>query len=443
MTRRDLLSLTGCWMSAAALNSGQSSSGVVVPDSRDADITLRIGEVTVELAPRRSVKTLAYNGETPGPVLRATEGKPVVVDVWNDTGEHEMVHWHGFHIPSDVDGAHEEGTPPVPPHDHRRYVFTPRPAGTRWYHSHGAAGRNLRKSTYSGQFGLFIVEPQSDPGRYDLEIPIILHEWEPYFDQDMDVAYKLFSISGKMLGAGEPIRVRMGQHVLFRILNASATLTHRIHLAGHVFKIVALDGNVVPASSLVPLVELGPAERVDAIVEMNHPGNWILGEVRDKQRVGGMGVVVEYAYEQTAPQWVAPPEFTWDYTAFGGHAAALEPDGRFPLIFKAGSGHKWTINGKSYPHTNPMVVKANRRYRLVFDNQSAEAHPMHLHRHTFEITRFDNKPTSGVLKDVVVVPPWRQVEVDVTAVNPGPTLFHCHQQYHMDLGFMAMMQYSD
>ena len=445
MTRRDLLSLTGGWMSAAALDSGQSSPNVVVPgvDARDADITLRIGEITVELAPQHTVKTLAYNGQTPGPVLRATEGKPVVVDVWNDTGEPEMVHWHGFHIPSDVDGAHEEGTPPVPPHDHRRYVFTPRPAGTRWYHSHGTAGRNLRKTTYSGQFGLFLVMPQSDPGRYDLEVPIILHEWEPHFDQDMDVAYKLFSINGKMLGAGEPIRVRQGQQVLFRILNASATWTHRIALAGHAFKIVALDGNNVPVSSAVPVIELGPAERVDAMVEMNHPGIWILGEVQDKQRVGGMGVVVEYAGEQTAPRWVAPPAVPWDYTVFGGHAAAPEPDGRFPLIFKAGSGHKWTINGKSYPHTSPMVVKANRRYRLVFDNQSSEAHPMHLHRHTFEITRFDNKPTSGVLKDVVVVPAWRQVEVDVTAVNPGPTLFHCHQQYHMDFGFMGMMQYSD
>ena len=42
----------------------------------------------------------------------------------------------------------------------------------------------------------------------------------------------------------------------------------------------------------------------------------------------------------------------------------------------------------------------------------------------------------------MVVPAWRQVEVDVVTANPGPTLFHCHQQFHMDFGFMAMMQYS-
>jgi FtsP/CotA-like multicopper oxidase with cupredoxin domain len=107
------------------------------------------------------------------------------------------------------------------------------------------------------------------------------------------------------------------------------------------------------------------------------------------------------------------------------------------------STHHWTINGKSFPKTSPILVKANRRYRLIFDNQSAEPHPVHLHRHTFELIRVAGKPTGGILKDVVVVPAWKEVEVDVTAANPGPTLFHCHQQFHMDSGFMAMMLYTD
>jgi len=296
---------------------------------------LRIGEVTIEPAPRRFVRTVAYNGQSPGPVLRAKEGKPLTVEVWNDTSEPEMVHWHGLHIPSDVDGALDEGTPAVAAHDHRQYMFTPRPAGTRWYHSHGKAGKNLRKTTYSGQLGLFIVEPQNDPGRYDLEVPIILHEWDPYFDQDMDVAYKLFSINGKVLGAAEPIRVRPSQRVLFRILNASATLTHRIALAGHSFHIVALDGNAVPVAHVVPVIELGPGERVDAIVEMNNPGIWIFGEVQDRQRADGMGVVVEYAGARHIPRWTPPSTFAWDYTVFGEKSSAPEPDGRFRLIFKA------------------------------------------------------------------------------------------------------------
>jgi FtsP/CotA-like multicopper oxidase with cupredoxin domain len=78
---------------------------------------------------------------------------------------------------------------------------------------------------------------------------------------------------------------------------------------------------------------------------------------------------------------------------------------------------------------------------LRFDNQSDDAHPVHLHRHSFELTKFAGKPTSGVIKDVVVVPARAQVEADFVADNPGPSLFHCHNQMHMDYGFVTMVQY--
>ena len=117
-----------------------------------------------------------------------------------------------------------------------------------------------------------------------------------------------------------------------------------------------------------------------------------------------------------------------------------------PLVFRSKfAGNRWvqhwTINGKSSPKTDPIRVRANHRYRLRFDNQSDEAHPVHLHRHSFELTKFAGKPTAGVLKDVVMVPARKQVEVDFVADNPGPSLFHCHQQLHMDFGFMTMLRY--
>ena len=100
------------------------------------------------------------------------------------------------------------------------------------------------------------------------------------------------------------------------------------------------------------------------------------------------------------------------------------------------------INGKSYPKTDPIVVQPNKRYRWVLDNQSADPHPVHLHRHTFELVRVVDTPTSGVWKDVVVVPPWKQVEIDVPTTQPGLTLLHCHQQFHMDMGFMTLLRYA-
>ena len=102
----------------------------------------------------------------------------------------------------------------------------------------------------------------------------------------------------------------------------------------------------------------------------------------------------------------------------------------------------WTINNKSWPDIEPLTVQSGKRYRMVFRNGSGDQHPIHLHRHTFEVTRIGSRQTSGLMKDVVNVMPLDTVEVDFVANNPGDTLWHCHQQLHMDYGFMQLIKYS-
>lgn len=451
MTRRDFLA------SATAL----AASPALAQDAASDVFKLRLAPLTLDLGKKRTVRTIAYNGQVPGPLFRWKQGQRVTVEVTNDTAEADLVHWHGFHIPPEVDGAMEEGTPMVGARAARQYSFNVTPAGTRWYHSHVMGGRNYQRGTYTGQFGVVIVESAHEPGGYDQDVPIVLHEWEPSLLED-EVAYKLYTINGRLLGGGEPVRVKAGQKVLFRIVNASATMMHRIALPGHSLTVVALDGNPVPTPRMVPVVELGPAERVDCIVEMTSPGIWVLGETNDAQRNAGMGIVIEYAGAQGAPQWLHMPDYEWDYTVFGTpqpavpapagrsgqlltrppETAAKGPDAVLPLQFKSVGAHSWTINGKSWPNTDPIVVKAGGRYRLILDNQSSMAHPVHLHRHTFEVTKFAGKPAGGLFKDVVMVPGWKEVEVDLVASNPGPSLFHCHNQFHMEEGFMALLKYA-
>ncbi|HLI84316.1 MAG TPA: hypothetical protein VKV17_10385 [Bryobacteraceae bacterium] len=112
--------------------------------------------------------------------------------------------------------------------------------------------------------------------------------------------------------------MREGQRVLFRILNADATSQLNLALPGHKFEVIALDGNPVPTPAKGELLTIAVAERVDAIVEMNQPGVWVLGLTRDQDRQIGMGVVVEYANRTGEPQWKAPDKsVVWDYTVFG------------------------------------------------------------------------------------------------------------------------------
>jgi FtsP/CotA-like multicopper oxidase with cupredoxin domain len=492
MDRRDFLKTASLSALAAGLLPAADALGHQATDAASgtapavsitkADHTLRIAPGILELAPEKFVSTTLYNGAFPGPLLRFKQGRPTSVDIFNDTDHPEQVHWHGQHLPDSVDGADEERTPPVPAHGHRREVFTPTPAGLRFYHTHVRAGMDLGLGLYTGLAGPVYIEPAHDPGAYDREAFLTLKEFQPYLtrlDDDTpfmqpegmeldlvtlaahadpnagavppgyELAYAAFAINGKALGHGEPIRVKRGERLLLHVINASATENRSLALPGHTFRVVALDGNPVPHPAEVPVLWLGAAERISAIVEMNHPGMWVLGDTVDADRAGGMGIVVEYAGATGDAQWQAPTAFKWDYRRFADPRRRLpRPDEVIDLLITARQSAAdgfdvYAINGVPYDwKTMPVTrkLRLGRRYRLRLRNASGDIHPLHLHRHTFELTRVHGSPTAGVLKDVVLVPPFQTTEVDFTADQPGLTLFHCHMQQHMDYGFMALFE---
>jgi FtsP/CotA-like multicopper oxidase with cupredoxin domain len=454
-----------------------------------ADYTLTIATNPIEIAPNKILAVTTYNGQFPGPLLRFKEGQQVTIDIHNETDTPEQLHWHGQLVPVDIDGSAEEGTPFIPAHGSRRITFTPRPAGFRFYHTHVRAGASLSAGQYSGLVGPVYIEPKDNPGGYDQEIFLTLKEFQPTLSRGGDMAqdflspatisqvlkergesamktsldqgnphgfevgYDSFTINGKMLGHGEPVRVRQGQRVLFHVLNGSATEIRSLALPGHTFTIVAMDGNPLPKPVRVPLLWLGTAERISATVEMNHPGVWILGDLADDDRAHGMGIVVEYAGFKGRGQWIAPQPFRWNYTHFGSSGpVAPDPHETIDMVFEKENAafegfNLWTINGKSYPTNHTMAAPTRhllegKRYRLRMRNASDDIHPIHLHRHTFEVTRYAGLPITGLMKDVVMVGGYQEVEIDFVANNPGATLFHCHQQLHMDFGFMSLFDYA-
>lgn len=470
----------------ATMSQGQSS--VAVANSEPANYTLRIKTSPVEIAKNRILSLTTYNGQFPGPLLRLKEGQLAIVDVYNETDVPEQLHWHGQMIPVEVDGAAEEGTPFIPAHGKRRIVFTPKPVGFRFYHTHNRAGADLYAGQYSGEVGPVYIEPKHEPGNYDREVFLVLKEFEPTFSRGGDMAmnflspatkvkeleeqgesamkaslakgmphgyevgYGSFTINGRMLHHGEPIRVKQGERVLFHILNGSATEIRSLALPGHSFQVVALDGNPVPKPASIPVLWLGTAERISAIVQMNHPGVWIMGDTADDDRRHGMGIVVEYAGHSGDPQWVAPPRFHWTYTRFAKPGArATPPDDTFEMTFAKDNAaeegfNRWTVNGVAYPMGNETApalfhLKQGKRYRIHMRNASDDIHPIHLHRHSFELTSLAGIPSAGILKDVVMLGGYQEAAVDFVADNPGLTLFHCHQQLHMDFGFMALFDY--
>jgi len=490
LSRREFVSRVGVGIGVASANRFASAflGSMFSAEDQVADYTLHIKASPIEIAPKRIISAITYNGQCPGPLLRFKEGRPVTVDIYNETDAPEQLHWHGQKVAVDVDGSAEEGTPFIPAHGKRRIAFTPNPAGFRSYHTHNRAGANLAAGQYGGEVGPVYIEPAQEPDRYDREVFLVLKEFEPTFSRGGDmpqdflfpaepnkqlkeigessmkaslakgmphgyeVGYRSFTINGRMLGHGEPIRVKQGERVLFHVLNGSATEIRSLALPGHSFQMLALDGNPVPNPANVPVLWIGTAERVSALVHMNHPGVWILGDLDDGDRGHGMGIVVEYAGRTGKPQWIAPPAFKWNYRRFAKPGATAPPaDETIEMTFAKDNAaeegfNRWTINGVSYPMTNEPApaafhLKQGKRYRLRMRNASDDIHPIHLHRHSFELTSLAGKPTAGVFKDVVMLGGYQETEMDFVADNPGMTLFHCHQQLHMDFGFMTLFDY--
>jgi FtsP/CotA-like multicopper oxidase with cupredoxin domain len=484
-SRRDFLKTTGLAAGAVLF----SPKNLLAAEAESAaDYTIHIKVAPIEIAPNQILSTTTYNGQFPGPLIRLQEGREVTVDIFNDTDTPEQLHWHGQKVSTDVDGSAEEGTPYIPAHGKRRIRFTPKPAGLRLYHTHVRAGANLSAGLYSGQVGPVYIEPKENPGRYDREVFLVLKEFEPTLTRaeemgeempsapgtdiglkeagekkerlaamggrshGYEVAYRFFTINGSMLGHGEPIRVKQGERVLFHIVNASATEIRRLALPQHLFEVIALDGNPVPTPAPVPSLWLGAAERISAVVEMNHPGVWVLGDLADEDLRRGMGIVVEYAGRSGKAQWKAPLNASWSYLPFGKRLPkAPSPDETIEMTFAEDASaeegfNRWTINGVAYAMSNEMVpasfhLKEGKRYRIRMRNASDDVHPIHLHRHSFELTKLAGVATGGILKDVVNLPVHQVYEIDFVADNPGLTLFHCHQQMHMDFGFMTLFDY--
>src|SRR5579864_3486427 len=249
-TRRNFLKTIGAastaLLSRTALLGGPitSKGRTALQNDGPADYSLTIATTPIELAPNRIVSITTYNGQFPGPLLRLKEGERVTIDVRNDTDTPEQLHWHGQFVSTDVDGAAEEGTPFIPPHGSRKISFVPQPAGLRFYHTHVRAGANLAAGQYNGLVGPVYIEPKQHAGNYDREVFLTMKEFQPTLSRGGDMAmnflspaqtvpalkdageskmkaslakgmphgyevgYDSFTINGRMLGHGEPVRVK-------------------------------------------------------------------------------------------------------------------------------------------------------------------------------------------------------------------------------------------
>jgi multicopper oxidase len=354
LARREFLRLTGrSAMGVLALTAG---GGALTHDQSGAaaragngvrELYLEAREITWELAPGKAIKAMAYNGQIPGPELRLKEGERVRILLKNALAEPTTIHWHGVDVPNPMDGVPGVTQKPVQPRETFVYEFEAQPAGTRWYHTHVQEHRQLDL----GLAAPLIIEPVApDPFSFDREYTLVLDDWATGTARvvantregtagrrggmggmmggmmggsmgrmmegmmgrgDMGgmmggghtIAYDVMTVNGKAYPVTQPLRVRQGEQVRLRLINASADHTHVIRLAGHRVQVTHTDGNPLVQPVAVDGVPIAPSERYDVQFVAERPGAWFLACAEPGHARAGEQVLVVYeGYEDAKPQ---------------------------------------------------------------------------------------------------------------------------------------------
>ncbi len=493
LSRREFLRASGqAGLGAFALTVG---GGALLTGRRGAEgasgvreVHLEAREVTWELAPGKRIKAMAYNGQIPGPELRLKEGELVRIILKNALPEPTTIHWHGVDVPNPMDGVPGVTQKPVQPGETFVYEFEARPAGTRWYHTHFQEHRQLDLGLYAP----LIIEPADpDPFPFDREYTLVLDDWATGTGRPLpstregtaggrggmggmmrgmggmmegmmgrggmggmmgggqSPTYDVMTINGKAYPATQPLKVRKGERVRLRLINASADHSHVIRLAGHRLQVTHTDGNPLVQPAEVDAVPIAPSERYDVQFVSNRPGAWFFYCAEPGHAAAGEQLLVVYEGREAArPE---PPEegisglSLWHYAMGRGRDILPRASGQertYDLVLSGGmmGSDVWTINGKQYPKTDPLRLRKGDLAHVRFENHSMEAHPMHLHGQSFKVLAVNGRrlPAPIVKDSVDAEAHMGSVVIEFTAHNPGHWFLHCHKPMHMEGGMITL-----
>jgi zinc transporter ZupT len=256
-----------------------------------------------EVAPGVVQQAWTYDGTVPGPTIHVRQGDRVRVILINRLPEPTTIHWHGLSVDADMDGVPGMSQPAVAPGQTFVYEFTASSPGTYIYHTHYDDLNQLDR----GLYGAVVIDSTHPTERYDRDYLMVLSSWRILSD-----AENYFSINGKSYPLTKPYMVRSGQRVRIREINISGTEFHTMHMHGHRFQVVAVDGQPVAPQNRQTMVTLliGPGETRDIAFTANaKPGTWMFHcHVLDHMMngaVGPGGLITAIQYENAPNKLVS------------------------------------------------------------------------------------------------------------------------------------------
>lgn len=269
--------------------------------------------------------------------------------------------------------------------------------------------------------------------------------------------YDLYTINGKSGDLVKPLTVKKGDKVRLRFINAGY-LPHNIHIHGHNIKVIATDGQPINNPQVVKnqVISIAPGERYDVSFTADNPGRWYIEDHGTAKGTNGMKALIDY---EGSKGLTDQPNANAQLPAinFADYGSKTKPEFTlnqkyavtYTMNLNAGmnnNGMIYTINGKTFPNTDPIKVKTGDRVKVKLVNRDhMNNHPMHLHGHFFQVLSKNGKAFTGspIYKDTLNVKPGETYEVAFLADNSGIWMFHCHDLHHANAGMVTEVKYTD
>jgi FtsP/CotA-like multicopper oxidase with cupredoxin domain len=417
---------------------------------REFDITA--AEATLSLVDGTAMRVWAYNGSVPGPVLRVHLGDTVRVRFRNTLPQPTTIHWHGVRVPNAMDGVPHATQPPIPPGGTFTYEFTPKDAGTFWFHPHIRGAEQVER----GLYGVLIVE-DTKPAPFTRDVVWVLDDWlrdesgqiVERFVTPHDLAHDgrwgnaitVNSSTHETLVVGTKDRIRL------RLLNAANGRVFRPDFGGLVdAKVIAIDGMYLRSPIGATGLEIAPGNRVDLDISMDTARSSRL-ELVDHFITSSPNHLADIVVDGES---AAPPAFPSPAHAHvpkwtDALSAPVHHD--FQLDARRGGpyGIEWTIDGVAMSgdeHAMPPGLRLERGkfYRLRFTNTTFRLHPIHLHGMFYRLlARNGAAVDEPFFRDTVLVHAKESIDVGVVPLDEGHWMMHCHILEHAEAGMMTMI----
>jgi FtsP/CotA-like multicopper oxidase with cupredoxin domain len=420
-----------------------SPTGVV----RDFEIVA--APTTLPLVDGKQLDVWAYNGQVPGPTLRIKLGETLRVKFTNKLPQATTIHWYGVRVPNGMDGVPSVTQPPVEPGGTFTYEFTPKDAGTFWFHPHIRASEQVER----GLYGVLVVEDPT-PAPYTREVVWVLDDWLldgagqilSQFNTPHDLAHDgrwgtAITINGR---TNTTLRVQPGERIRLRMLNSANGRVFRPDFGDLDAKIIAVDGLHLRAPIPAGGFEMTPGNRLDIDIAFDRspaspPELW---DRFYEQRPNKLATFEIGGDLVTTPRFPSPAHAhvpPW----LDGLGTAVTHSFRLDAQKGGPFGIAWTIDGvamdREHHHHHPSLTLTHGQFaHLQFVNASARLHPIHLHGMFFRLLARNGAPVDEpFFRDTVLVHPRETVDVGLVPSDIGTWMMHCHILEHAEAGMMT------